>query len=139
MYFIVPKNANTSVSNHYPGKLEYVMTFYVSVLIVIIISQGVFNEASYSTTKNLEKKTCSEVGQIGAGEWTSWSPWTDCTSTCGFGVRNRTRTCSKPSQGSRDCPLGEAIKTESCFMQKCPGQFSSRVSCLSSKTRIFRR
>lgn len=39
------------------------------------------------------------------GGWTAWSAWSECSATCGFAVKTRTRTCSNPAPafGGRVC------------------------------------
>ncbi|XP_078695717.1 chitotriosidase-1-like [Branchiostoma floridae x Branchiostoma belcheri] len=56
------------------------------------------------------------------GSWTSWSPWSGCTVTCGTGTRTRRRTCtdSAPRHGGDDCP-GDAAETQQCDTgETCP-------------------
>uniref|UniRef100_T1HBP4 CUB domain-containing protein n=1 Tax=Rhodnius prolixus TaxID=13249 RepID=T1HBP4_RHOPR len=49
------------------------------------------------------------------GGWGEWSPWTQCTSTCSGGTRNRYRFCDSPPPryGAKFCQ-GHALETESC-------------------------
>merc|ERR1712062_649665 len=42
-------------------------------------------------------------------EFGSWTEWSECSTTCGKGTRNRTRTC----QGPFEC-IGEDTETEAC-------------------------
>ena len=39
--------------------------------------------------------------------WTNWSRWTQCSKTCGKGVRTRDRKCTMGSAGTYDC-FGQA-------------------------------
>ena len=89
---------------------------------------------------SLETEGCSEVVNSGTnlnrylivassymnylleiGEWTPWSPWTTCSASCGFGIKNTTRNCEKPNEVARDCPIGETVKSEPCYLQPCQG------------------
>ncbi len=58
------------------------------------------------------------------GEWAEWSAWTDCSTTCGYGLRQRSRWCNVEgtcNQGG-DGP-GEM---EYCYNeQECPGGVQS--------------
>ena len=56
------------------------------------------------------------------GGWSTWSPFTSCTSTCGGGTRTATRTCDHPvpENNGRDC-LGSSSLTEACNSQVCEG------------------
>jgi len=63
-------------------------------------------------------------------EWTRWTSWSDCSFTCGGGVRERTRTC----EGGNSCRGGD-VDRERCQKGKCPswtdfGRWSScSVTC----------
>ncbi len=51
-------------------------------------------------------------------EWNSWQSWGPCSVTCDYGIRQRSRTCSIPSQCSG---LGPAVDTEYCTAADCHG------------------
>ena len=47
------------------------------------------------------------------GNWSPWSPWKECTATCGNGLQQRVRTCTNPppKYGGDSCPgNGEEIR-----------------------------
>ncbi|XP_035657358.1 deleted in malignant brain tumors 1 protein-like [Branchiostoma floridae] len=57
------------------------------------------------------------------GGWTSWSPWSACSVTCGVGEQTRDRSCTNPApaHGGADC-YGQTQKTQTCYtMVSCPG------------------
>ncbi|ELV11507.1 Hemicentin-1 [Tupaia chinensis] len=56
------------------------------------------------------------------GSWSEWSPWEECTRSCGRGNRTRTRTCSNPlaQHGGRPCD-GNAVEVIMCNIRPCPG------------------
>ncbi|XP_078581925.1 scavenger receptor cysteine-rich domain-containing protein DMBT1-like [Branchiostoma floridae x Branchiostoma japonicum] len=57
------------------------------------------------------------------GGWTSWSPWSACSVTCGVGEQTRDRSCTNPApaHGGADCD-GQTQKTQTCYtMVSCPG------------------
>ncbi|KAM6958939.1 adhesion G protein-coupled receptor B1-like [Aplochiton taeniatus] len=53
------------------------------------------------------------------GAWYEWSPWSLCSSTCGRGYRERTRTCKQPQNGGEPCD-GPAKQTKFCNIAVCP-------------------
>ncbi|KAJ8318873.1 hypothetical protein KUTeg_003964 [Tegillarca granosa] len=60
------------------------------------------------------------------GGWSTWSPWTECSTKCGKGTQRRSRTCSNPTplNGGTVCN-GEPVQKLSCN-SICPvkGQWS---------------
>uniref|UniRef100_A0A3B4G0D2 Brain-specific angiogenesis inhibitor 1-like n=1 Tax=Pundamilia nyererei TaxID=303518 RepID=A0A3B4G0D2_9CICH len=53
------------------------------------------------------------------GAWDEWTPWSLCSSTCGRGYRDRTRTCKQPQNGGEPC-RGPAKQTKFCNIAVCP-------------------
>ncbi|RUS75554.1 hypothetical protein EGW08_016679, partial [Elysia chlorotica] len=55
------------------------------------------------------------------GEWSEWGDWTECTKTCGGGVRSRERTCTNPApdNGGQECEGGPQ-ETSICNPDPCP-------------------
>ncbi|XP_060592574.1 SCO-spondin-like isoform X2 [Ruditapes philippinarum] len=55
------------------------------------------------------------------GGWSDWSGWGTCSSSCGGGIRNRTRLCTNPQPlyGGAQC-LGNSIQSEYCGIGNCP-------------------
>ncbi|KAI4895283.1 hypothetical protein NFI96_000261 [Prochilodus magdalenae] len=67
------------------------------------------------------------------GAWDEWSPWSLCSSTCGRGYRDRTRTCKPPQFGGDAC-LGPEKQTKFCNIAVCPvdgvwNEWSAWSSC----------
>ncbi|GCC16381.1 hypothetical protein chiPu_0021853, partial [Chiloscyllium punctatum] len=56
-----------------------------------------------------------------AGAWGEWSLWSDCSRSCGDGVRSRSRLCDRPPpQGDGDFCEGPSSGTEPCHREHCP-------------------
>uniref|UniRef100_A0A8C4TQW6 ADAM metallopeptidase with thrombospondin type 1 motif, 10 n=1 Tax=Erpetoichthys calabaricus TaxID=27687 RepID=A0A8C4TQW6_ERPCA len=55
------------------------------------------------------------------GGWSLWSPWGECSRTCGGGVSSSTRHCDspRPTIGGKYC-LGERKRFRSCNIDECP-------------------
>ncbi|XP_048049492.1 semaphorin-5B isoform X2 [Megalobrama amblycephala] len=47
--------------------------------------------------------------------WSSWSPWSKCSSDCGGGVHSRSRNC----ENGNSCP-GCALEYQACNLESCP-------------------
>ncbi|KAK3506808.1 hypothetical protein QTP70_028372 [Hemibagrus guttatus] len=71
---------------------------------------------SDSEIRSCQGKPCPVDGQ-----WSDWTPWEECSRTCGQGNRTRVRTCSKPpaQHGGRACE-GRAVEVIMCSMRPCP-------------------
>ena len=49
--------------------------------------------------------------------WSDWSPWSPCSSTCGIGLKTRTRSC----HDNLDC-VGHSTETFFCRLGRCEGE-----------------
>lgn len=74
-------------------------------------------------------------------EWTNWTEWSQCSSTCGGGSRHRARECSTPvfKDGKLTCE-GNNFEDEVCNVENCPqwsswGEWSSCSSTCGQGTR----
>ncbi len=67
------------------------------------------------------------------GNFTPWTSWTACTTTCGFGTRARYRNCTDPPPlfGGSDC-LGPLYEMKECenATTGCPGKHNLCLSWL---------
>ena len=57
------------------------------------------------------------------GGWCEWErKWTDCSASCGGGVRQKTRECRCPALAHAGQPCaGDKEKKETCNVNPCPG------------------
>uniref|UniRef100_A0A3B4EFL0 Adhesion G protein-coupled receptor B1 n=1 Tax=Pygocentrus nattereri TaxID=42514 RepID=A0A3B4EFL0_PYGNA len=80
---------------------------------------------SYSTQCSgplREQRPCNNTAVCPVhGAWDEWSPWSLCSSTCGRGYRDRTRTCKPPQFGGDAC-VGPEKQTKFCNIAVCPGE-----------------
>ena len=65
------------------------------------------------------------------GDWSEWSNYSECSSTCGNGTKTRNRTCNNPAPkfGGAECLMTDNTTTalnetqESwCKNKECPGK-----------------
>ncbi|XP_077125438.1 SCO-spondin-like [Ranitomeya variabilis] len=77
-----------------------------------------------------EEEPCSLDPCPEIGNWSVWNSWTDCTKTCGEGVRLRSRICNNPSPiGDGDYCEGPSNEVEPCELEPCPELISSVTNC----------
>lgn len=79
---------------------------------------------------SVNKLACNVRGCPIDGGYTQWSNYSECSVSCGDGLRTRTRTCTNPvpQYGGRNCShLGETKQTQPCFVMICPvdGNYST--------------
>lgn len=58
------------------------------------------------------------------GVWMSWESWSDCSATCGYGSRNRSRTCMEPLYEGAPCP-GVDSEIDACNSFSCPSMLNN--------------
>ncbi|KAA8580474.1 hypothetical protein FQN60_013432, partial [Etheostoma spectabile] len=64
---------------------------------------------------------CSQVSCSGDGGWSQWSNWTECTKSCGGGVRSRRRECDSPHpEGEGNYCEGRGTDVIACNTDHCP-------------------
>lgn len=58
------------------------------------------------------------------GGWSDWSAWSSCSSTCGMGIKTRSRTCTNPSPayGGRVCVGQQVMEADCTDLLPCPMQ-----------------
>jgi len=56
------------------------------------------------------------------GGWSQWGQWSDCSTTCDLGVKNRSRTCTDPVPQENGQPCnGSDEDAVQCMLSYCPG------------------
>lgn len=83
------------------------------------------------------------------GLWGTWSGWSECSVTCGEGMRSRNRKCDSPAPlGDGDQCNGEETEVVICTAGTCtsrnylfdfPRQFSLNNSCLSRDIHLWNK
>ena len=56
--------------------------------------------------------------------WGQWSPFGDCSATCGTGTRTRNRFCNGGNLGSAGCPVGNEREITTCNSGPCASKLS---------------
>ncbi|XP_053565027.1 hemicentin-1-like [Bombina bombina] len=70
--------------------------------------------------RDVEMRTCKLPLCPVDGAWTSWGVWTSCSTTCGDGTRQRSRSCFNPppQNGGKVC-VGNDVEKEKCHLRPC--------------------
>lgn len=72
--------------------------------------------------------TCSYVCVSVSGSWSCWSSWSQCSSSCGGGYYQRTRTCGNPPPaGGGDICIGLHTEEALCSTHACEGESSEGI------------
>ncbi|XP_053376701.1 SCO-spondin-like [Mercenaria mercenaria] len=73
------------------------------------------------TGSSSENKDCFDRECPIDGNWTDWSPWDSCSTTCDLGYRLHNRSCDnpKPQYGGAYC-IGHSVGNETCNLGHCP-------------------
>ncbi|XP_062907004.1 SCO-spondin [Mobula hypostoma] len=75
-----------------------------------------------------EDSPCNMQPCAESGQWGDWAAWTDCSRTCGEGVRFRSRLCDNPApQGDGDFCVGPGTVSELCSKGQCPDTDCSSI------------
>ncbi|KAK9522036.1 hypothetical protein VZT92_018529 [Zoarces viviparus] len=90
-------------------------------ILCVGISEGKFqtfdDEACGGSEKPEEENTCFERPCF---KWYT-TPWSECTKTCGVGVRMRDVKCYQGRELVRGCdPLTKPVAKQTCTLQPCP-------------------
>lgn len=61
------------------------------------------------------------------GQWSAWSRWTSCSTSCGPGSETRQRTCTNPApaHGGKGCGTASQ-ETKACNTKHCPGTMEKK-------------
>lgn len=87
------------------------------------------------TGRDFDIRDCNEQLCPVHGSWSSWSNYSECSHTCGTGIRSRTRTCSepRPQNGGKLCK-GDNKQPQLCNETECAGPEASPVPQASQET-----
>ena len=74
--------------------------------------------------------------------WTTWTPWTNCSSDCGPSFQQRTRSCINGRYGGPKCPQSFQGQKKNCPTKDCPvdckmGDWQEWSSCSSECVNIL--
>jgi len=82
-----------------------------------------------STACNLQP--CPPV----AGVFSDWSPWSECSVSCGGGTQQRNRSCTNPRPGNNGTKCkGPAHETQTCASEMCPTPVTHTDPCQNIKS-----
>ncbi|XP_052094592.1 furin-like protease kpc-1 isoform X2 [Mytilus californianus] len=69
---------------------------------------------------------CLPPAEQGVGSWGNWLSWSECTGTCGQGIKSRSRQCNVKSN-SAYC-AGDSSQTELCPLSNCQPDIQSEIT-----------
>ncbi|XP_042300467.1 SCO-spondin-like, partial [Sceloporus undulatus] len=65
---------------------------------------------------NCSRAACADVN----GHWSEWTPWSECSASCGLGLQNRYHFCTDPAPSGMGMPcLGPEREDRACHAQPC--------------------
>ena len=79
-------------------------------------------ECSVCFSRAVHGITISHLTPTVHGNWSVWSQWSECSTTCGTGTQDRERECNNPAPqyGGDNC-TGVSAETRSCLdLPPCP-------------------
>ncbi|XP_060104212.1 SCO-spondin-like [Heteronotia binoei] len=83
---------------------------------------------------NCSREACGDVN----GQWSEWTPWSECSAACGLGLQNHYRFCVNPPPSGMGVPcLGPEREDKPCQVQPCArsgawGEWSPWTGCTVS-------
>ncbi|XP_036410900.1 SCO-spondin [Megalops cyprinoides] len=81
---------------------------------------------------------CTDVSCNVDGQWSAWTPWSECSVTCGPGLQSRYRFCSSPERSGSGLPcLGPDRQDQLCVPASCDrnggwGEWTTWTDCTKS-------
>ncbi|KAL9952094.1 hypothetical protein ACROYT_G039301 [Oculina patagonica] len=68
-----------------------------------------------------DTRTCNNGPCAVDGGWSNFGDWSECSVTCGRGIKERSRTCTNPppAHGGKDC-VGNNKEKQECNTVHCP-------------------
>lgn len=78
----------------------------------------------------LKWTSCKSMANVLPETWGLWQPWSQCSATCGDGVRERRRVCLTSFPSRPGCP-GMSLETSLCSLEECAGRYPSSFGILS--------
>lgn len=103
----------------------------VHLIFALFDSKDVFAQPLISTRNMKWTFTCFLPVHGGWGEWSNH--WSECSTTCGLGMRTRERECDnpKPKYGGRPCEEQERQQVKYCRERDCDPGLILRLLLLS--------
>ncbi|XP_055329397.1 SCO-spondin-like [Paramacrobiotus metropolitanus] len=94
-----------------------------------------WNSGRYCSGKPFELRVCNFCKMVDGG-WSDWGKWSECSASCGGGLRYKSRSCDNPTPmyGGRYCP-GDHFKLEACNTVSCSASEGYEWGCWSPCSR----
>eukprot|EP00116_Pleurobrachia_bachei_P000258 sb/3460520/ len=91
--------------------------------------QSIFIDVERELVAILPAKNPSLPAPVIHGKYGEWTPWGNCSVSCGEGTRSRKRECDSPAPSTYGLPCsGADTQKEKCEITDCDGRSKIRVS-----------
>ncbi len=101
-------------------KVKILLAVILGIVLLTVIVVIVVLLTSSDDSEKVVKDRVVENGT----KWTFWSMWSSCSVSCGMGVTNRTRNCTRPGNiKTSDGCQGVNVEEKSCMETTCPGLY----------------
>ena len=106
------------------GKHTKTVKILLAVILGIVLLTVIVVVVVLLTGSNDSEKALMDRVVENGTEWTFWSMWSSCSVSCGMGVTNRTRNCTRPGNiKTSDGCQGVNVEEKSCMETTCPGLY----------------
>ncbi|XP_068160698.1 SCO-spondin [Antennarius striatus] len=100
--------------------------------------QSVLTDCNNCTCEKGKLVNCTRAGCSVDGQWSAWTPWGQCSVSCGAGIQSRYRFCSSPQRSGGGLPcVGAHREDQVCITSPCDsdgswGQWNHWTTCSKS-------